>query len=63
MPINTPEDGMTGLANGFIASLSKADRDLLEPRLFRLRFQTGDVLANPSDESRLIFSPSRSSFA
>ena len=57
MPINTPEDGMTGLANGFIASLSKADRDLLEPRLFRLRFQTGDVLANPSDESRLIFFP------
>ena len=57
MPFTTPEDGMTGLANGFLASLSQADRDLLEPCLLRLRFQSGDLLTHSPDETRLVYFP------
>ena len=57
MPFTTPEDGMTGLANGFLASLSQADRDCLEPHLLRLRFQSGDTLTHSPDEARLVYFP------
>ena len=57
MPHDTSEIGAIGASNGFLAGLTQADWDLLQPCLSHVRFKSGDRLADDTLGGPLIFFP------